>query len=84
MNYKQMLDKFEYLEAQIAHLENENKHTRERLARLEYPEKYAVKGPGFTPGTLPQQVPSWPDSGWTITCKDKPQRNYGTQGQEFQ
>lgn len=77
MNYKQMLDKFEYLERQLAHLENEIKHARERLARLEYPQQYAVKGPGFTPGTLPQ-VPNWPDSGWTITCKDN------TQGREFQ
>ena len=71
MNYKQMLDKFDYLERQIAHLENENKHTRERLARLEYTQLVTVKGPGFTPGTLPQ-VPSW-----TITCKDN------TQGREF-
>lgn len=77
MNYKQMLDKFEYLEAQIAHLENENKHIRERLMRLEGPQFATAKGPGFTPGTLPQ-VPNWPDSGWTITCKDN------TQGQEFQ
>ena len=79
MNYKQMLDKFEYLEHQIAHLENENKHIRERLTRLEYPQKYAVKGPGFTPGTLPQ-APSWPNPApsWTITSASN------TQGQEFQ
>ena len=77
MNYKQMLDKFEFLEAQIAHLENENKYIRERLARLEGPQFAQVKGPGFTPGTLPQ-VPNWPSPNWTITCKDN------TQGQEFQ
>lgn len=76
MNYKQMLDKFEYLEAQIAYLENENKYIRERLARLEYPITQ-VKGPGFTPGTLPQ-VPNWPNPSWTITSASN------TQGQEFQ
>lgn len=76
MNYKQMLDKFEFLEAQIAHLENEIKYARERLARLEYAQLATVKGPGFTPGTLPQ-VPNWPNPSWTITANS-------TQGQEFQ
>jgi hypothetical protein len=75
MNYKEMLDKFEYLEQQLAHLENENKYIRERLARLEYPQQYTVKGPSFTPGTMPAPQPL---QGWTITCTDN------TQGREFQ
>ena len=75
MNYKEMLDKFEFLERQIAHLENENKHIRERLMRLEGPQFATVKGPGFTPGTLPQ-VPNT-TFGWNITANS-------TQGQEFQ
>lgn len=76
MNYKQMLDKFEYLEQQIAHLENENKHMRERLARLEYAQLVTVKGPGFTPGTLPQ-LPNTNTYGWHLAALN-------TQGQEFQ
>lgn len=77
MNYKQMLDKFEYLEAQIAHLENENEHIRERLSQLETAQFTQVKGPGFTPGT-PTQAPNWAYPGWTITnCSN-------IQGREFQ
>jgi hypothetical protein len=89
MNYKEMLDKFDYLERQLAHLENENKHVKERLARLEYPQLATVKGPSFTPGTLPGVgLNTW----YSTTTAElsgtqgtyKPQRNYGAEGQEFQ
>lgn len=55
MNYKEMLDKFEFLEAQIKHLELENRHLKQRVAKLEGDHWFNKPvGPSFTPGTLPQ------------------------------
>jgi hypothetical protein len=73
MNYREMLDQFEYLDRRLSHLEHENKYLRERLARLEFSQVAPVKGPGFTPGTLPQFVttPIWPEPPWTVTCDNQ-------------
>lgn len=70
MNYREMLDQFEFLDRRLSHLEHENKYLRERLSRLEYPMQFGVKGPEFTPGSLPQQP-------WfgIITCQ--PPSQYG-------
>ena len=59
MNYKEMLDKFEFMEKKLSYLENENKYLKERLAKLEYSPKIPV--PKFTPDTLPN--PYW-QYGW--------------------
>jgi cell shape-determining protein MreC len=63
MNYKEMLDQFEFLERRIAHVENENKHLRERVLKLEGAE---VKAPAFTPGTLPN-TNVWTPRFWSFT-----------------
>ena len=63
MNYRQMLDQFEYLDKRLAHLELENRYLKERLNKLEY----TMIKPKFTPGTKPEVV--WPDNFW-ITTKD--------------
>lgn len=63
MNYKEMLDKFEYLEHQIKHLELENRYLKERVAKLEGNHWFTKPmGPQFTPGTLPQYN--------TVTCSN--------------
>lgn len=73
MNYKEMLDKFEYLEKKLSYLENENKHLKERVARMEFQmlNKNTPPGPGFTPGTLPEV---WPQTNpiWCSTTKTDP------------
>lgn len=70
MNYKEMLDKFEYLEAQIKHLELENRYLKERVAKLEGNYWFKPSGPQFTPGTLPQYQyrPN------TVTCSSNQDR----------
>lgn len=87
MNYKEMLDKFEYLEKKLSYLENENKHLKERVTRLEYQyfeKKMPPQNPGFTPGTLPDVWPQpvtgpWPGTNpnqiWCTT--ETTSRNYG-------
>lgn len=69
MNYKEMLDQFEYLDKRLSHLENENKYLRERVQKLEFLVLQAapVKGPGFTPGTLPAVFPS---TFWSFTTTE--------------
>lgn len=70
MNYKQMLDQFEFLESKLAHLENETKYLKERVTYLEGSFLAAKKPipPGFTPGTLPEAWPNIPPSQyWTST-----------------
>ena len=52
MTYKEMLDKLEYLESKVAHLELENRYAKERLNKLEY--AGLSNPPKFTSGTLPQ------------------------------
>jgi len=77
MNYRQMLDEFEYLDKRLSHLEHENKYLRERIAKLEGQVVTRAIGPQFTSGTLPDL---------SIICQyntmRKPQRNYGSQEQE--
>lgn len=75
MNYKEMLDQFEYLDKRLSHLEHENKHLRERVQKLEFlvlqPTTVTVKGPDFTPGTLP---PVFPESFWNFNASTKEAR----------
>lgn len=66
MNYKEMLDQFEYLDKRLAHLELENRYLRERLAKVEGQVVTRLVGPQFTPGNLPQYT-------WQITSKDNTQ-----------
>lgn len=76
MNYKEMLDKFEFLEKKLNYLENENKHLKERVAKLEFGlmVKNTPSGPGFTPGTIPApvfgpEIPNpWPNNPNHIWC----------------
>jgi hypothetical protein len=69
MNYKEMLDKFEYLDKQMAYLENEVKYLRERLAKVEGSYWFnQPKPPMFTPGTLPQPT-FWPQNFWYSTTE---------------
>lgn len=70
MNYKEMLDKFEFLEAKLTFLELENRHLKERVAKLEgsFWFKQPVP-PQFTPGTVPSPQ-FWPN---TVTCSTNPQ-----------
>lgn len=66
MNYREMLDQFEWLDKKLAHLELENRYLRERLAKVEGQLVNRNVLPGFTPGTLPQYT-------WQITSKDNTQ-----------
>ena len=67
MNYKEMLDKFDYIESKLAFLELENRYLKERVTKLEgYRPTIKLTNPQFTPGTFPQQ-PSWPNT-WTLTA----------------
>lgn len=66
MNYREMLDQFEWLDKKLAHLELENRYLRERLAKVEGQLVSRNVPPGFTPGTLPQYT-------WQITSKDNTQ-----------
>ena len=57
MNYKEMLDKFEYLEQKLAYLELENRHLRERVTKLEGNWWFnQPKPPTYSPHT-----PGWPN-----------------------
>lgn len=71
MNYKEMLDQFEFLDKKLAHLELENRYLKERVAKLEFATltKNSPPGPGFTPGTIPSP---WPNS-IPVTCDINPQ-----------
>jgi hypothetical protein len=62
MNYKEMLDKFEFLEKKLSYLENENKYLKERLTRLEQPT--IAPAPKYTPDTVPSP---WWAPGYTVT-----------------
>ena len=54
MNYKEMLDKFEYLEQKLTHLEHENRYLRERVTKIE--------GNWWFNQPKPQpQTPAWPN-----------------------
>jgi len=57
MNYKEMLDMFDFLEKKVAYLENELKFMRERVLKLEGSQTVTVEGPSFTTGTLPTKWP---------------------------
>lgn len=57
MNYKEMLDMFDFLEKKVAHLENETKFLRERVIKLEGTQTFTVEGPRFTTATLPAKWP---------------------------
>lgn len=71
MNYKQMLDQFEFLESKLAHLENETKYLKERVAYLEGSFlANKSKPPGFTPGTLPEVWPNIPPGQFWSSSKD--------------
>ena len=74
MNYKEMLDKFEFLEAKLAFLELENRHLKERVTKLEgnFWFKQPVP-PQFTPGTLPKYE-FWPN---TVTCSSTHPNQFG-------
>lgn len=75
MNYKEMLDQFEYFDKRLSHLENENKYLKERVQKLEFLTLQAatVKGPGFTPGTLPETWPNIPPGQfWSSTTELDP------------
>ncbi len=68
MNYKEMLDKFDFLESKLAYLELENRYLKERVAKLEGNTWFKQPTPPqFTPGTQPSV---WPN---TITCSTNPQ-----------
>lgn len=68
MNYKEMLDKFDYLEGKLNFLELENRHLKQRVAKLEGDSWFNKPiGPTFTPGTLPQSP--WPNPN-QIWCSD--------------
>lgn len=52
MNYKEMLDKLDYLEGKLSYLELENRHLKERVTKLEgYHWFKQPVPPQFTPGT---------------------------------
>lgn len=53
MNYKEMLDQFEYLDKKLAHLELENRYLRERLSKLEH---ITTPKPRFASGTIPESM----------------------------
>ena len=60
MNYKEMLDKFEYLEQKLTHLEHENRYLRERVTKIE--------GNWWFNQPKPQpQTPAWPNYVWCST-----------------
>ena len=68
MNYKEMLDQFEFLNKKLSHLELENRHLKERVAKLEANHWFnKPQGPQFTPGTLPQYQYG-PSPNYTVTC----------------
>ena len=70
MNYKEMLDTFEFLEKKLAHLELENRYLKERVQKLESAQWFQKPaGPGFTPGTLPSPH-TWPQPN-TVWCRSE-------------
>lgn len=69
MNYKEILDKLDYLESKLSYLELENRHLKERVTKLEGDVGWFKQpmGPQFTPGTQPYV---WPN---TVTCSTNQQ-----------
>lgn len=65
MNYKEMLDKFEYLEQKLTHLELENRYLKERVTKLEGNWWYNLPKP--QPYTPVPQAPNWPNPNY-IWC----------------
>lgn len=60
MNYKEMLDKFEYLEQKLTFLEHENRYLKERVTKLEGNWWHNLPKPSpYTPNT-----PAWPNYVW--------------------
>jgi len=77
MNYKEMLDKLDFLEKKLGYLENENKHLKERVTKLEGSFWFnQPKPPGFTPGTIPDPG-FWPNPNTVWCSTEVTSRQYG-------
>lgn len=69
MNYKQMLDKFEYLEAKIEYLEALVIALERKLQQKQEVKLPASPYPKFTPGTIPDpDYYYWPRNPNEVTC----------------
>ena len=65
MNYKEMLDKFEYLEQKLTFLEHENRYLKERVTKLEGNWWHNLPKPTpYSPNT-----PTWPNTVWYSTTE---------------